>query len=65
MENTIRATRMSLNMTQEELSERCGISRQTLSKIENATGELIVSSKTMLALAKALDTPINELFFED
>lgn len=65
MKNSIRDIRQSLKLSQAELAERCGISRQTLSKIENGGEELVVSSKTLLALARELGKPIEELFFEN
>ena len=51
-------------MTQEELVRRSGVSRQTISAIENdRAGEVKVC--TLLALASALDTTIDSLFFSE
>ena len=50
-------------MTQEELEQESGISRQTISAIENNRAENIKVG-TLLALAKALGTTIDNLFFE-
>ncbi len=52
--------RLSSGMSQAELSRRTGVSRSEISAIE--TGKLIPSVKTALALAKALNTTVEELF---
>ena len=52
------------NMTQEELERRSGVSRQTISAIENnKVNEEEVKVGTLLALASALETTIDALFF--
>ena len=52
------------NMTQEELERRSGVSRQTISAIENnKVKEEEVKVGTLLALASALETTIDALFF--
>lgn len=60
----IKERREELQMTQEELTKKSGISRQTISALENAY-QKNCSTRVLLALAKALDTTISELFFED
>lgn len=59
----VREIREQKNMTQEELERTSGISRQTISAIEN---EKVSDVKvgTLLALANALGTTIDNLFFE-
>lgn len=53
------------NMTQEELERRSGVSRQTISAIENnKVKSEDVKVGTLLALASALETTIDALFFE-
>ena len=59
----IKDRRESLRMSQEELSVKSGVSRQTISSIEN-NPEKSVSTKTLEKIASALDTTIGKLFFE-
>jgi transcriptional regulator with XRE-family HTH domain len=60
----IKELREKKNMTQEELAEKSGISRATISMLENnATKEVLIS--TLKALACALDTTVNGLFFAE
>ena len=61
----VKEIREQQNMTQEELERLSGVSRQTISAIENdkvKAGEVKVG--TLLALASALQTTIDNLFFE-
>ena len=61
----VKEYREQRNMTQEELERRSGVSRQTISAIENdkvKAGDVKVG--TLMALASALDTTIDCLFFE-
>jgi len=62
MGNRIRETREQLNMTQEQLSEKSGVSRQTISALENGI-ERNTSSKTLLAIATAMNTTVDAIFF--
>ena len=48
-------------MTQEQLAEKSGISRQTINDIET-DNEKTVKSSTLLKLAKALETTVQDLF---
>jgi len=60
----VKEIREERNMTQEELERISGVSRQTISAIENdkvKAGEVKVG--TLLALAAALQTTIDNLFF--
>ena len=59
----VREIREQKNMTQEELEAKSGISRQTISAIENGKAE-DVKVGTLKALAEALETTIGNLFFE-
>ena len=60
----IKELREKMSMTQEELAKKIGISRVTISLLENnATKEVMIS--TLKALAHALDTTVADLFFED
>lgn len=59
----IKDRRESLRMSQEELSVKSGVSRQTISSIEN-NPEKSVSTKTLEKIALALGTTVGKLFFE-
>ena len=61
----VKEFREAHNMTQEELERRSGVSRQTISAIENDKVRAEdVKVGTLLALASALRTTIDRLFFE-
>lgn len=60
----VKDLREAMNMTQEELSEKSGVSRATISGIENGT-ERNTSSRTLLNIAKALNTTIGNLFIAE
>lgn len=64
MGHKLKIFRLQRNMTQEELSERSGVSRQTISSIENE-GVGAATTKTLAKLAEALETTVGELFFKD
>lgn len=60
----VKEIRERKNMTQEELERKSGISRQTISAIENDK-YTDVKVGTLLAIANALDTTVDSLFFEN
>lgn len=62
MKNRLTVIRAELNLTQEELSKRAGISRTTLSSIEK--DKYIPSFSTLVKLVKATGKPANEIFFD-
>lgn len=62
MGHKLKLFRIERNMTQEDLAERSGVSRQTISSIENE-GVGAATTKTLAKLAKALETTVGELFF--
>ena len=51
-------------MTQEELSKKSNVARQTISLIENHSLDKI-ESKTMLKLATALNCDVGDIFFKE
>lgn len=57
----IKERREALKMSQGELVEKSGVSRQTISGLENNT-EKNVSTKTLKKIASALDTTVGALF---
>lgn len=60
----IKALREALGMTQEELAEKSGISRQTISSLENNQTRS-TSTKTLEKIAAALNSTVGNLFFAD
>ena len=60
----IREIREAKGMTQEELAQSSGVSRVTISGLENGT-ERATSTKTLLKIAKALAVSVDQIFFED
>lgn len=60
----IKLARVKLGLTQKELAKKVGISHVTLSKIEKGNYENL-TLRTMLKLAEALDTTVQELFFSE
>lgn len=64
MNNSVKKKREELKMTQEELALKSGVSRTTISMIENNSLNNI-ESKTMLKLATALNCDIGDIFFKE
>ncbi len=60
MKNRIRVERAELRMTQQELAERCGVSRQTINAIE--AGKFIPSTVLALKIARTFEKPLEEIF---
>ncbi|MGG3279605.1 helix-turn-helix transcriptional regulator [Paenibacillus solani] len=60
LENTIKMNRARLQLTQEQLAERVGVTRKTINTIEN--GKFIPSTLLALKLAKIFGIPVEELF---
>jgi putative transcriptional regulator len=60
LRNTVREARRSRRMTQAELAEAIGASRQTVVSIEG--GDYAPSVLLALRIAQVLDQPINQLF---
>ena len=64
MRYRVKEIREQKNMSQEELERLSGISRQTISAIENDKVRENVKAGTLLAIANALETTVDELFFQ-
>ena len=60
----IKEVRESKRMTQEELAEKSGVSRGTISALENGSMRN-TTSKTLLKLAPALGTSVDRIFFTE
>jgi len=59
----IKERREELRMSQQELADKAGVTRQTISLIE--TGKLEnVTLGTMNAIATALDSTVSEIFLQ-
>ncbi len=60
MKNNIKVQRAILNITQAELAERIGVSRQTINTTE--AGKYIPSTVLALKLAKVFRATVDEIF---
>jgi putative transcriptional regulator len=60
MTNTIRVERAILNITQAELAERVGVSRQTINAIES--NKYVPSTILALKIARVFDKPVEQIF---
>lgn len=58
----IREIRTKQNMTQEDLSRKSGVSRATVSGLENGKIK-VTTTETLLKLAVALEVEVSELIF--
>ena len=59
----IKAARATKDMTQKELAECVGVTRQTMNTIEK--GDYNPSIRLCIAICKALDKTLNDLFWEE
>ena len=60
----IKEDREAAKMTQEELAEKSGISRGTISALENGTVRN-TTSKTLIQIAQALNATVEQIFFAE
>ncbi|MBQ5928564.1 MAG: helix-turn-helix transcriptional regulator [Oscillibacter sp.] len=58
----LKAARAAKDMSQQQLSEAVGVSRQTINAIEK--GDYNPTIKLCIAICKALDRTLDELFWE-
>ncbi len=58
----MKAARAAKDYSQEELAKRCDVSRQTISAIEK--GDYYPTINLCIAICKALDKTLDELFWE-
>ncbi len=59
----LKAARAGLDLSQQQLAERVGVSRQTISAIEK--GDYNPTINLCVAICKALGKTLDELFWED
>ena len=60
----IKQVRESKNMTQEELAAKSGVSRGTIIALESGCFKN-TTTKTLLKIAKALETSVDAIFFTE
>lgn len=60
MQNTIKVERAILNITQEELAKKIGVSRQTINSIEK--NRYVPSTILSLKIAAVFDKTVDEIF---
>ncbi len=60
MKNRLKVERAIFNLTQEELAEKIGVSRQTINSIE--TNRFVPSTVLALKLARLFGKPVNDFF---
>ncbi len=61
LKNRLKVARAEKNLTQSDLAEMVGVSRNTISSIE--TGQFCPTAKLALILCIALDKKFEELFY--
>ena len=59
----IKAARAALDMTQKDLAEAVGVTRQTMNAIEN--GDYNPTIKLCVAICRVLGKTLDELFWEE
>lgn len=59
----LKSARAALDMSQQQLADAVGVSRQTINAIEK--GDYNPTIKLCLAICKALDKTLDELFWEE
>ena len=63
MKNNIRVERAILRMTQQQLAERIGVTRQTVNAIE--AGKYVPSTVLALKMAAVFGKSVNDVFMLD
>jgi len=61
MKNRLKVERAIKDMTQAELAQRLGVSRQTINAIE--TGKYVPSTILALKIAQIFEKPVESIFF--
>ena len=60
MKNRSRVARAEVRMTQQQLAEAIGVSRQTINAIES--GKFVPSTVLALKMAQIFEKPVEEIF---
>ena len=63
MENNIRSLRKAAGLTQEDLAQALGVTRQTINAIEK--GDYNPTIRLCIAICRALNRTLDELFWEE
>ena len=58
----LKAARAGMDLSQDDLAKRCGVSRQTISAIEK--GDYNPTINLCIAICKALNKTLDDLFWE-
>ena len=63
MKNRIRVERAEVRMTQQQLADAIGVSRQTINAIES--GKFVPSTVLALKMAHVFEKPVEDIFMLD
>ena len=63
MKNRIRVARAEVRMTQQQLADAIGVSRQTINAIESS--KFVPSTVLALKMAQIFEKPVEEIFMLD
>jgi len=63
MKNTLRVERAKLNITQQELADKVGVSRQTINSIESE--KYVPSTLLAIKISEIFKTTVNDIFTLD
>ena len=63
MKNRIRVARAEVRMTQQQLADAIGVSRQAINAIES--GKFVPSTVLALKMAQIFEKPVEEIFMLD
>ena len=61
MKNRLKVARAEIDLTQEDLAHRIGVSRQSINAIES--GRYVPSTVLALKMAQVFGKPVEEIFF--
>ena len=59
----LKAARAGMDLSQEDLAKKCGVSRQTISAIEK--GDYNPTINLCIAICRVLNKTLDELFWEE
>jgi putative transcriptional regulator len=60
MKNTLKVERAKLNMTQQDLADKVGVSRQTINSIESE--KYVPSTLLAIKISEIFKTTVNDIF---
>jgi putative transcriptional regulator len=63
MKNTLKVERAKLNITQQDLADKVGVSRQTINSIESE--KYVPSTLLAIKISEIFKTTVNEIFTLD